>query len=66
MEAQLPSFSTSALDTSARLPLRPSYITPGGRTPAPIDEEAVWAPAAVWTIWRREKSVATICFDFKS
>ena len=33
-------------------------LPPGERIPVPIAQEAGWAPECVWTVRRREKSVA--------
>jgi hypothetical protein len=32
---------------------------PRERTPVPIEQLAGWAPEPVWTIWRREKCIAS-------
>jgi hypothetical protein len=34
----------------------------GERTPMPSEQETVWAPGPIWTIWRKEKSLATKVF----
>jgi hypothetical protein len=33
----------------------PAAVLPGKAHPVPIIEEAGWAPAPVFTLWRREK-----------
>jgi hypothetical protein len=36
----------------------PAALPPGNEAPAPIEQKAGWAPEPVWTLWRREKSLA--------
>jgi hypothetical protein len=39
-----------------------STSLPQEETPVPIEEEAVFDPEPVWTVWRREKSLAAADF----
>jgi hypothetical protein len=34
----------------------PDALHPGMEAPVPIGQETWWAPVAVWTLWRKEKS----------
>jgi hypothetical protein len=49
-------FLTSALVGGKWSALRPAALPPGKELPVPIRYEAVWAPEAIWTTWRRENS----------
>jgi hypothetical protein len=53
-----PTFLTSALDGSEWSALRPGRFTLGEEPPVYIGEEVGRAPEPVWTLWRREKSLA--------
>jgi hypothetical protein len=36
----------------------PAALAPGKETPAPIGQEAGWAPEPVWSLWSRKKFLA--------
>jgi hypothetical protein len=55
MEVYLHTFVISALDGGVGGQLRaPVALSPGKKPPITIKQEAEWAPAPVWTRWRRE------------
>jgi hypothetical protein len=46
------------MEVSAQL-YAPADLTPGKEPTVPIEYEAGWAPEPLWTLWSREKSLAT-------
>jgi hypothetical protein len=55
------SFLTSALDVDEWSASRPGYALPTGKKPpAPIEQEAGWAPEPVWTQRLEEKSSVSV------
>jgi hypothetical protein len=54
-----PPFFTSALDGGEWSAAHPFRFIFGKRGPVPIVWEAEWAPELVWTLWNREKSLAS-------
>jgi hypothetical protein len=55
-----PPFLTSALDGGEWPASHPGHFTPGERFPVPIGQEGGWASEPVWTLWRKEKSLAPV------
>jgi hypothetical protein len=55
-EGVAPPFLASALDAGERSASHPWHFTLGETAPAPIGEEAGWAPEPIWPLWIREIS----------
>jgi hypothetical protein len=54
-----PLFITAALDEGVvSFTLRPLF-PPGKEPPVPIGQEVGWVPKPIWTLWTREKSLAS-------
>jgi hypothetical protein len=56
VDVQIQIFLTLAIVGGEWSTSRPGRLSPGKEPPAPIGQEARWAPEPAWTTWRRENS----------
>jgi hypothetical protein len=52
-------FLISTLDGCELSALRSGRFTPGKEPPVPTEEKVGWAPEPIYTLWKREKYLAS-------